>query len=79
MEVKPTAGAMQLNRIVGAYSRAIVLVATCMWSMTDGNEWEKSYCHCRFRCIVKCKSGARTGASSAGQVSRKPEDRAIRM
>jgi hypothetical protein len=28
MEVLPTAGAMQLNRIVGAYSRAIVLVAT---------------------------------------------------
>lgn len=80
MEVKPTAGAMQLNRMVGAYSIAIVLVATCTWSMTDGtNEWERSYCHSRFRCILKCKSGTRTGTSSAGQVSRKHEDRTIRM
>jgi hypothetical protein len=28
MEVFPTAGQMQLNRTVGAYSSAIVLVAT---------------------------------------------------
>lgn len=28
MEVLPTAGAMQLNRMVGAYSNAMVLVAT---------------------------------------------------
>lgn len=28
MDVLPTAGAMQLNRIVGAYSNAMVLVAT---------------------------------------------------
>lgn len=74
MEVKPTAGAMQLNRMVGAYSIAIVLVATCTWSMR-----ERSYCHSQFRCIVKCKSGTRTGTSSAGQVSRKHEDRTMRM
>lgn len=29
IDVFPTAGQMQLNRIVGAYSSAIVLVATC--------------------------------------------------
>ena len=28
IDVSPTAGAMQLNRMVGAYSNAIVLVAT---------------------------------------------------
>lgn len=30
IDVLPTAGAMQLKRIVGAYSSAIVFVATCM-------------------------------------------------
>lgn len=34
IEVFPTAGQMQLNRIVGAYSRAIVLEATYNVSLT---------------------------------------------
>jgi hypothetical protein len=61
---------MQLNRIFGAYSRAIVLEAICSvveFGTHDG--MDDSYVDSRFRSIVESESGSRASAASAFESS----------
>jgi hypothetical protein len=58
--VNPTAGAMQLNRTAGAYSNAIVLVATYMCCKVNARYkvWENQLSQ---RLWMHCKKRIRAG------------------
>lgn len=66
IDVFPTAGQMQLNRIVGAYSNAIVLVATyelvsrCVTSRIQNPDFNSS-----LGSIIKCEPRSRPSTASA--------------